>query len=137
MQQTARLLLLGSFSASEPSLTQTFRDLYKECSALFNSLLPKSEQTPEKDEPYVSIMEDKAHGAPAALSRLQAKHCRQVLLLPVQSTAFKDDFKRGLQHAYMVDYNMPGVLHLGNATVPWCKKLSFDDRYFLKRINSG
>lgn len=100
LQQTTRLILVDAYRSSEPELTATFKDLYEICPALFESLLPRSEQLElsqaDESEPFESIQHDTNHLRPAVMSRLKPTYCRDELSLPIQSSAFTAVFKRDL-----------------------------------------
>ena len=132
MQQTIRLILLNAFTVSEPEVTQQIQDLYNHCPTLFDSLLPRSEQThfqdANDDEDSVAIQGSPNHLHPMAISRIQPKYCRNVLKLSIKAQDFDVTFKKCLRLAYELDYGLPGIIHFGHAFVPWCTKFSFTDR---------
>ena len=129
LRQTVRLLLQDAFIIAEPVLTQLLKELRDECPLLFNKLLPKSERSQDDldEDSYLLLKSDASHGLPAALGRLQARYIRQELSLPVRSSSIDSVFQKKLRDAYRIDYGMPGIMHFGSASIPWSKKLSFND----------
>lgn len=132
MQQTIRLALLGAFQDTEPAITTQLSELYDYCPVLFESLLPKSERAEEdfEDNDTLRIKEDSSHSRAKASHRLQPKHCREVLNLPIRSSVLHkhDTLRRRLRNAYEEDYGMGNVVEFGKSSLTWCKKFSFDDR---------
>lgn len=135
MQQTLRLIILGSFEQSESVLTVQIRRLHAKCPALFESLLPKSERQEDEtnDEDFLHIQSDIIHSRPLGLHRLQPKYCHQVLDLPTRSPMLHqyNRLRNQLRLAYEKDYEMHSIYEFGTAPIMWCKKLSFHDRYAL------
>ncbi|KAL8798787.1 MAG: hypothetical protein Q9200_007697 [Gallowayella weberi] len=129
LKQTIRLILQDAFAISEPVLTQLFKDLQAECPVLVNKLLPQSEKTHDilDDDSYLFLKSDANHSQPAALGRLQAKLVRNELSLPIRSSAMDQAFQKMLRTSYEIDYGMSNVMHFGVASIPWSKKVNFND----------
>lgn len=131
VQQIAQLIFFDAYQLSEPQLTATFKSLYDTCPALFESLLPRSEQLElqtEDDEPYQSIMADANHLQPRVLSWLKPMYCRDKLNFPICSSALPVNFRQNLWKVYTDDYSFPNITHFGTGKLLWYKKIRFLDK---------
>lgn len=139
IQQTVRLLLRNAFKHSDPELTKLFQELYAECPALFDRILPRTEHSlaeslgidPANDggeDGEVEIAKEEGlHQNVAVIGRLPAKYCHENRF-PVREKDMDAAFARSLSMAYANDYDMPGIEEFHNATLQWAKKMAWTDR---------
>ena len=112
LQQIICLLLLKFFVTTKSRLTQIIDELYQDCSTLFDALLSRFEQQQfVEDEDFVFIQGNENHRNLVVLTRLQVKHCKEVLDLFIRFTQLTQAQNQALKKIYERDYVMSYVMH--------------------------
>jgi len=95
-------------------------------------MLPRSEiedyVAEDDEEPQMALIGDGGHICPAAIGCIQAKHAKEVLNLPVQTSTISDAFRKQLRAAFQNSYDMVNVIEFGKVAIQWSKKLAFTNR---------
>jgi hypothetical protein len=82
----------------------------------------------DDEESQLTLTDDGGHICPAAIGCIQAKHAKEVLNLPVRTSAMSDAFRKQLHAAFQNSYDMVNVIEFGKVAIQWSKKLAFTDR---------
>jgi hypothetical protein len=80
------------------------------------------------EEPQMALTDDGGHICLAAIGCIQAKHAKEVLNLPVQTSTISDAFRKQLRAAFQNSYDMVNVIEFGKVAIQWSKKLAFTNR---------
>ncbi|KAN0071370.1 hypothetical protein V8E54_010801 [Elaphomyces granulatus] len=80
------------------------------------------------EEPQMALTDDGGHICPAAIGCIRAKHAKEVLNLPVQTSTISDAFRKQLRAAFQNSYDMVNVIEFGKVAIQWSKKLAFTNR---------
>ncbi|KAK3403030.1 hypothetical protein B0T20DRAFT_449951 [Sordaria brevicollis] len=152
-QQTARLLLLGSFREDDPELTTAMIDLSRQCPTLFDMVLSHSDRSDlddqnegDEDEDQAEDASDLNHLVPCIVNKLRSKKKKALgchvanegQRLPLRTTL--DDmtarWSRLLRHAYHYDFGAPlgEPSFFENTVIKWAEKFSFTDSASRRRF---
>jgi hypothetical protein len=122
IQQTVRLLLAKAFQHSDPGLTTTFSDLYKECPSMLQQILPRSKvadysELLEEDESELALPSNGNHSRPAAIGYIQPKYAKDVLQLPMRTSQMFENFRKQFTTAFKIDYGMEHIMEFRKAAL--------------------
>jgi hypothetical protein len=77
-------------------------------------MLPRSEiedyVAEDDEESQMALTDDGGHICPAAIGCIQAKHAKEVLNLPIQTSTMSDAFRKQLRAAFQNSYDMVNVI---------------------------
>ena len=120
LRQIVRLLLLNDFAHIEPEATQLIKNIHRNCSSLFMTLLFRSEQLLLKNDDsdfrlFKNIVENEQHIQFNAIGCLEFKYCRIVLKLSTRSfenvQIMSRSFKTAFRFVYDKDYEIFNLMH--------------------------
>ncbi|EME77042.1 uncharacterized protein MYCFIDRAFT_84722 [Pseudocercospora fijiensis CIRAD86] len=132
LEMTVRLLLQNGYVNDQPELTAQMKGLFENNPQLFDSVLPRSEQSRDDDRSVLdgidSILSDSDHLIVNTGERLLQYHCHEFIGLPIKNNAMKPDFRQSLQAAYNYDYNRQNCTPSNPDNIYWFKRFGYDDK---------
>ena len=138
LRQSIRLILMDTWETDEPHITAVVKALYHNCPTLFNTLLSTSDQQSlrslliehNEEEDEIVLQSDVAHKHVTATGRLDIKHCKETLQVPIRASdpLMTTRFKSQLRGAFAKDYGIPNVTYFGPYSFQWCKRIGFTSR---------
>lgn len=140
MAETIRLLLRNAFRHSDPELTDTLVDLYKQCPTLLDGILARTDKVELDDTEYDAISNesgDADHLNARVINQITARQELIGMVHPINcgncmptrgNTNFDVTFHDKLREVYINEYHKAPLTIFDNKPVQYARKFGFTNK---------